>query len=142
MNIKNIVLGLSKKHKTCNPFEIAKSMNICILYEDLGEIYGYYNNPLRMRQIHINSNLPDHLQTLTCAHELGHALLHPRSNTPFLKKSTFISVDKMEIQANKFAVELLIPDSIILEHQDYTISQFSMMFGYSEELIKLRVTKQ
>lgn len=142
MNINDIVLGLSKKHKTSNPFEIAISMNICILYEDLGEIYGYYNNPLRMRQIHINSNLPYHLQTLTCAHELGHAVLHPRSNTPFLKKSTFISVDKMEIQANKFAVELLIPDSIILEYQDYTISQFAMMFGYSEDLIKLRITKQ
>ena len=70
MNIKEIVVGLKKKYKTSNPFEIAKSMNICILYEDLGEIYGYYNNPLRMKQIHINCNLPDHLQTLTCAQNL------------------------------------------------------------------------
>lgn len=138
MNIKEIVVGLKKKYKTSNPFEIAKSMNICVLYEDIGEIYGYYNNPLRMKQIHINCNLPDHLQTLTCAHELGHAVLHPKSNTPFLRKSTFISVDKMENQANKFATELIISDDILYEYKSFTMGQLSALLGYSEEIIKLK----
>jgi len=139
LNIKEIVVGLKNKYKTSNPFEIAKSMNICIIYEDLGGIYGYYNNPLRMKQIHINSNLSNHLQTLTCAHELGHAVLHPGSNTPFLKKSTFISVDKLEIQANKFAMELLIPDDFWEEYKHFTIEQLSRLLGYNEGLIKLHL---
>ena len=133
------MVGLKKKYKTSNPFEIAKYMNIYVLYEDLGEMYGYYNNPLRMKQIHINSNLSDHLQNLTCAHELGHAVLHPKANTPFLKKNTFISVDKMEIQANKFAMELLIPDDFIEEHKHFTIEQLSRLLGYNEELMKLHL---
>lgn len=106
--------------------------------EDLGAINGYYNKQLRIKQIHINYNLPEHLQALTCSHELGHALLHPNSNTPFLRSSTFFSVDRMEIEANKFAMELLLPDDILIEYQEYTTGELSRITGYSKELIELR----
>ncbi|WP_412055234.1 ImmA/IrrE family metallo-endopeptidase [Bacillus altitudinis] len=42
-----------------------------------------------------------------CAHELGHALLHNESNTPFLKRNTFFSTEKIELEANFFAMHLL-----------------------------------
>lgn len=60
-----------------------------------------------------NENVPEHLQAFVCAHELGHALLHRNINTPFLSKNTLFSIDKIERQANTFAVELLLPDNIL-----------------------------
>lgn len=107
--------------------------------EDLGSINGYYNKQFRIKQIHINCNLPEHLQKLTCAHELGHALLHPNSSTPFLRSCTFLSIDRMEIEANKFAVELLLPDDILIEYQQYTTGEVARIIGYSNELIELRL---
>ena len=92
-----------------------------------------------MKQIHINQNLPEHLKKFTCAHELGHTIMHPKSNTPFLKNNTFISVDKYEIEANKFAVELLISDKDLEEYRGLTTGQLAQLYGYDEELIKLRL---
>ena len=36
----------------------------------------------------------------------GHSQIHPRVNTPFLRKNTLFSTDR-EVEANRFAVELL-----------------------------------
>lgn len=141
MNISKIVLHLIKKCETRNPFDIADSLNITIFFEELGSINGYYNKPLRMKQIHINQNLDYNERNFTCAHELGHALLHPNSSTPFLRKSTFLSVDKLEIEANKFAIELLISDEILEENKEFTIEQLSRILGYHEKLIKLRLQR-
>lgn len=139
LDIKKKVNQLIRKFGTNNPYDIARELNISVTFEELGSIYGYYNSPLRMKQIHINQNLPEHLKKFTCAHELGHAIMHPKSNTPFLKNNTFLSVQKMEIEANKFATELLIPDELLLEYQEFTTEQLSRVLGYNEELIKLRL---
>ena len=130
---------MKKKYDTSNPFDLAVCLGIIVIFEDLGAINGYYNKQLRMKQIHINQNLPEHIQKLTCAHELGHALIHPNSNTPFLRNSTFYSVDKFEIEANTFAAELLISDDDIAEYKNFTVDQFARMFGYREELIRLKL---
>lgn len=75
---------------------------------------------------------------LTCAHELGHSILHQSANTPFLKSFTYLPVDKMEIEANKFAIELLLSDDMILDFQDYTLEQIARFTGYCKELIELK----
>lgn len=92
----------------------------------------------RIKIIHINSSLSESEQRFACAHELGHALLHPDANTPFLTKYTYLSVDKYEIEANKFALELLVPDELLLEYQDCTIDQVARATGYQKNLIELR----
>ncbi|WP_418534933.1 ImmA/IrrE family metallo-endopeptidase [Gallintestinimicrobium sp.] len=58
-------------------------------------------------------SLSESEQRFACTHELGHVPLHPDANTPFLTKYTYLSVDKYEIEANKFALELLIPDELL-----------------------------
>jgi Zn-dependent peptidase ImmA (M78 family) len=75
------------------------------------------------------------LQRFVCAHELGHAVLHPRANTPFLRKNTFFSIDKIEIEANRFAVKLLLPEDVLSEYQDQNISiyEITKMFGIPNE---------
>ena len=51
------------------------------------------------------------------AHELGHAILHPKTNITYLESNTFYSKEKFEIAANTFAAELLIEDSLFHEYQ-------------------------
>lgn len=139
LNIKDIILHLTKKYNTSDPFELANALKIAVYYEELGSINGYYNNPLRMKQIHINSSLNKHDTEYTCAHELGHAIMHPNASTPFLRSKTLLSVDKLEIEANTFAINLLIPDEIITENRNYTTEQLSRLLGYNQELINLRL---
>lgn len=139
MDIRKHVQLLKKKYKTDDPFAIADHLGIKIIIEPLGSINGYYNKQLRMKQIHINCDLAEHEQLFTCAHELGHAILHPNANTPFLRKCTGFLVSKMEIEANKFATELLINDDFLFEYQEFTTGQISRMLGYDEELINLRL---
>lgn len=139
MEIKKLIQKLQAKYDTLNPFELADYLNIAVIYEDLGKINGYYNKVLRQKQIHINHNLSYTDTIFTCAHELGHALLHPDVNSVFLASKTLLSVNKLEIQANLFAVELLIPDNFLIENQNYTVGQIARMLGYNEELIKLKL---
>lgn len=139
MNINAIVSFLVKKYGTRNPFKLADYLNIKVLYEELGAINGYYNKQLRMKQIHINCNLEDNMKRFTCAHELGHAIIHPEVNTPFLKTQTFLSVNRLEIEANTFAINMLIPDETVLENYNYTTEQLSRLLGYAIPLIELRL---
>ena len=139
LDIRKKTNTLKKKYGTNNPFDIAKYLGIKVIFEPLGSISGYYNKQLRMKQIHINHDLSDHDQLFTCAHELGHAIMHPDANTPFLRKRTGLLVSKMEIEADKFATELLIDDEVFLEFQEFTTDQIARTLGYNEELIKLRL---
>ena len=141
-NLKDTILRLTKKYNTSDPFELADALNISVYFEELGTINGYYNKPLRMKQIHINQNLNEQDAKFTCAHELGHAILHPNASTPFLRSKTFLSVDKLEIEANSFAVNLLIPDETIIEiidNRNCTLEYMSRVLGYNQKLIELRM---
>ena len=142
MDIRKEVAYLKRYYKTDNPFDVIRAKNILLLYEELGLINGYYNFVLRQKQIHINCNLEGTQRIFTATHELGHAVMHPKANTPFLLANTYQSVDKLEIEANKFAVEFLITDETLyeyLKYQEYTLDQVSRLLGYQKELIELRL---
>lgn len=117
MDIKQFVRSLAAENGTFNPFEIAENKGIVIQMEPLGTIRGYYSKALRTKFIHINCDLDEYQQKFTCAHELGHALMHPDLSTPFLRESTLFSVDKLEVEANRFAACLCYP-------ADYLIQEF------------------
>lgn len=100
---------LAHIHETHNPFRIAKEKGILVIEEPLGdEIFGYYNRAYNIRMIHINRDLTEEMKRFTCAHELGHAVLHTGENTPRLSRVTIASQLKIEAQANRFATALLI----------------------------------
>lgn len=139
MDIESTISNLIRKYGTSCPFELADALHIAVFYEELGTINGYYNKPLRMKQIHINCDLDERMQLFTCAHELGHAILHPNASTPFLRSKTLFSVDKLEIEANTFATNLLIPDTVITENCNLTTEQLSRLLGYEQALIELRL---
>ncbi|MBT2615293.1 MULTISPECIES: ImmA/IrrE family metallo-endopeptidase [unclassified Bacillus (in: firmicutes)] len=98
------------KFDTNCPFKIAQHLGIQVIYEDLGKTLGYFSQFCRIKIIHINENTNEYQRRFICAHELAHALLHPNANTPFLKKNTLFSTDKIELEANLFAIRLLFSD--------------------------------
>lgn len=137
-SIENLVNKLKNKCATSNPFEIAKYLNIKIFYEDLGNIRGFYQSCPKNRVIHINSKLDYNDKTIVCCHELGHAILHAKLNVLFIEKNTFYVKNKFEIEANKFAAELIVPSDIIVKYPDYSLEQISAAENINCELIKLK----
>ena len=73
------------------------------------------------------------------AHELGHAVLHPKENCAFMSRHTLLLTSKIERQANLFAAYLLITDDLLLEYKSFTKEQFCSGTGYPIELLKLRL---
>ncbi|WP_313803578.1 ImmA/IrrE family metallo-endopeptidase [Cytobacillus sp.] len=139
--IKTIVNEIKKKHKTSDPFELASLKKIHIIPWDLHEeILGFYKYDKRNKYIFINNNLDNEMQKYICAHELGHAILHPRVNTPFLRKNTLFSLDKIEVEADIFAVEILIPDEFLYENKNNTTTIYdaSATYGVPSEIIHLK----
>lgn len=110
-----------------DPFMIAEELSIHVLEHDLDEIYGYYGKIHNSRFIVLNQRLNENFKRFTCAHELGHALLHPDELTPKLTRKTMVSNLKIEREANEFATKLLIDGS----HKDYNIrSKYQLLDFY------------
>ncbi|AKL94979.1 putative Zn peptidase [Clostridium aceticum] len=138
MDICAYVKQIIEKHKTNNPFEIAKEKNIIVIFEKLAKIRGYYEYNKRCKYIHINEDLPSEEQHLVCAHELGHALLHPKVNIIFITSNTLFVKNKFEIEANKFAAELLIQDDLLHNYEGLSIEQIAVAENLNMELLKLK----
>lgn len=106
---RQLVNKIIQTHGTNCPWIIASERNIKVLFEDLGkDVWGYYTCISRIPSIHINNRLTERKRIFAGGHELGHKLMHPGINTPFLKRHTLFSVDKLERQANRFSLYLMI----------------------------------
>lgn len=139
VNIKAKANQLVRKYKTRNPFEIIKGMNVILVFYPLHGIRGFYQYFQRNNIIYIDESLSDNDKALVLAHELGHMMLHKKSNAIFMDTRTQFKTSKYEIEANKFAMELLISDEFLEENKRYTIEQLSRMTGYHQKLIELRL---
>ena len=125
--IEKKVLSLVHKYNQRDPFLLSKKLGINVIENDLGEVYGYYTQINRIKFILINSNLSELEKRFVVAHELGHAILHSNIPTPCLMHLKNINDIKIEYEANKFAVKLLIDGS----HKDYYIEdKFKIMEYY------------
>lgn len=61
-------------------------------------------------------------------------------NTPFLRRKTLLSVDKIEQEAIRFAVELLIQDEDLesLKDMNLTLCDVAAIFGVPKEVCHLK----
>lgn len=137
--IKSKVKRLIRLYKTNNPFEMVKGMNVILVYYPLDGVRGFYQYFQRNNIIYLDEKLPPHEQAFVLAHEMGHMFLHKKSNAIFMDTRTQFNTSKYEIEANRFAMELLLPDNILIEYQEYTTEQISRITGYSQNLIELRL---
>ena len=139
VDIKRKVNQLVRLFGTRDPFEMIKGMNVILVFYPLDGVRGFYQYFKRNNIIYIDESLSRHDQQFVCAHELGHMFLHKRSNALFMDTRTQFNTSKYELEADKFAVNLLIPDFILDEHHDYSTDQLSRMLGYDQKIIELRL---
>lgn len=135
MNIKKKANSLAKKYGSRNPFEIVEHLNVIVVFHPLEGVRGFYQYFQRNNIIYIDERLSYKEKMFVCAHELGHMLLHKKANALFMDSRTYFVSSKYENEANSFAVELLIPDSFIIENQDLTKSQLARLAGYEEKIM-------
>ena len=79
-NIAEEAERIVKKYNERNPFRLCRDMDIIMLFRSMGSgegaIKGFYFEACRIETITVNSDLPESVQKIIAAHELGHALLH------------------------------------------------------------------
>ncbi len=138
-NIKKIVSRYVNLYKTNNPFELADFLNIEVQKGELGDLFGCYMYLKKHRCIFLNHNLNYEDCKTVMAHELGHAILHIKTNCCFMKNKTLLTTSKIERQANMFAAELLISDNLVQELVDLNIEQISNITGINLQLIKIKL---
>ena len=140
MDIHNLTNSLVKKYNTRNPFDILKCKNAIVLFVPLDGVRGFYQYFQRNNIIYINEALSDREKMFVCAHELGHMLMHKRSNAVYMDSKTLLNTDKYELDANLFAANLLISDECIMENKDLTVQQLARLLGYEKSIVELRLS--
>lgn len=141
MDIRKKVQQLIRRHGTNDPERLARTMGINVIYIDLGgSVYGTYLKYKRVKTILIDAErTPEHLRRFVLAHELGHAVCTPDANTSWISAYTLaLNTDRIEREANTFAVELLLPDSFIRENEGCSIYQLARLRGVPEGLVGLK----
>jgi Zn-dependent peptidase ImmA (M78 family) len=141
MNIKKIVQKLIHKFNTNDPFQLADLLGVITILKPLGKTKGWYKLIKKRKVIFINSMLDDFERRVVCAHELGHAIMHPTTNCKYLQNYTLLSVEKIEIEANRFCVFLLLPDDALAEYHGLTYEEISKLTYIPAPIIKLRQTQ-
>ncbi|MER2107289.1 MAG: ImmA/IrrE family metallo-endopeptidase [Solibacillus sp.] len=137
MWIRERAQQLREQYKRSCPFVLAEHMKIYVLHHDLHhEINGYYKYDRRNQYIVINDNLDLNMQRVVCAHELGHAVLYKHVNTSFMQQNTFLSISRIEREANRFAAELLVPDESFYECE--SLHYIASLHNVPIELVKLK----
>ena len=144
INIHTKVKHLVRKYGTRNPAKIIDYLNIDLRYQDLGkETKGFYISLLTNKYIVVNLRLDEDEIKIILAHELGHALLHSRKSTCYLREYTLFPRGRIENEANKFAADLLIDESEIDKCylENICINQLADYYGVPEQLIKYKFNK-
>lgn len=138
MNTKKKLRQLVRRCGTNDPFRIARELGIETRYDAPSFLMGFHQYSNRVHIIHINPDMCYEWQRFTCAHELGHALLHPKTCTSYLSAHTFFSIERIENEANEFAAGLL---AYGMEHvEGMTLQEAAAIYGvppkYAEYLMK------
>src|SRR5450756_493975 len=80
--ISQEVCRILSKYDESNIYRLCRAMKITVLLSPMGEFAGackgFYLSQSRKQVIMVNNNLPEDLQRIIVAHELGHAVLHRR----------------------------------------------------------------
>lgn len=64
--------------------------------------------------------------------------MHRKENCYFIRNKALMLASKIEIEANAFAAELLIPDELIFEHPDMPADQLARISGYNEKIMDFK----
>jgi Zn-dependent peptidase ImmA (M78 family) len=137
--------------------EIAEACGATVVYNNFNqEISGLLFRESGKLIIGVASEQSKVRQRFTIAHELGHALLHQMVNVHVDKNFTVMfrspasstAQDLYEIEANTFAAELLMPESLLKEdlltlkldmEDDKQLSILASRYGVSTQALTYRL---
>lgn len=147
--IRRQVEQLLEQYGQRDPFALCGLLEIEVLYHPLGDkLKGYFFYHSGIRIIVVNRELPEEMQRVVCAHELGHALLHQElaSLNAMQELNLFDRSARPELEANLFAAELLIPDEDVISclNEDTSFFDVAKELYVPAELLdfKFRMLKQ
>lgn len=131
MTIRQEVSRLKTKYQTDDPYEICEYLDIQVMDRPMGKsprsCKGFFLVSSRCKLIVINSDLPESIQRIIIAHELGHAVLHSDSAiSAFHEFTMFDDTDRMEYEANVFAAEFMLSDDEVMESLEMQMDFFQM----------------
>ena len=107
-HIEDIVYMIVKKYGTKCPFEICKLMGVNICAMDLpSSVKGLFVKTKGREYILLSKNLSEEDRVKTCAHELGHLVLHNNINCMSLPRNLSINMNNVEKEAELFGELLL-----------------------------------
>lgn len=115
------LLALAKITKApVQVLDVAKAAGVVVKFGALpDELSGFLMHDSGEVILGVNSLHSPRRQAFTIAHELGHHLLHPRTNFVdhkilyFRDSRSSQAVDTQEMEANEFAAELLMPSRFL-----------------------------
>ncbi|NDV63361.1 ImmA/IrrE family metallo-endopeptidase [Puniceicoccales bacterium CK1056] len=138
-----------------DPIKVAREHGISVknakFYRD--DISGMISKKDDEVLILVNVDEPPYRKRFTIAHELGHYFLHLDEQNEFVDTSINLFRDSSngeggpvrakEIEANKFAAELLMPESKVsaLYKDVKSISDLARIFNVSEDAMSIRIAR-
>lgn len=141
MDMKEIVFTLCSRFGTDDPYELCSALDLTVLPVDLPDgVDGFYLTIHGCGFIFLNEQLDKERAKVICAHELGHALLHPKLNSRFMLEETNFIPERYEREADEFCALLMLrelPEE--LKGRDcLTAEEIAGATGLPVSLIKLR----
>jgi len=109
--ISGVVARIIKKYDQSDPYRLCRDLRILLIEQGLGNrpkaCKGFFLYQSRRPVVTINSDLPEQLQKIILAHEIGHAVLHREAAavSAFHDFDLFDATSHYEYQANIFAAE-------------------------------------
>lgn len=140
MKLKRQADRLIRKYGTRNPFKIAKELGYIVLHVPLTGIRGFHQYVKRCHIIYIDSALSRRDAAFVCAHELGHALLHKNCNRIFMDTHTHLITSRYEVEADRFAVNLLFGDDELCGFLAHPVQVAADCMGVSIGLAEYRLS--
>lgn len=108
INIRLRVKNLMRRHGTSNLYQIAKDLNICVIFRQTPRgVNGFWRRVLRRKYICINKNLSEWQKAAVLGHELAHILFHPRYINYCMAGRSFFADRRKEDEADLFATEFI-----------------------------------
>ena len=138
VDVEAIVRKLVRTCETIDPIAIARSLDIQVIFMNLGGLAGFYMMFNRQKTIIIDRDACGKWIKYVAAHELGHALLTPHQRAWFSMKALCDRCYKEESIANTFAVELLLAYSDKDELRGRSIYDIADQYGIPRKYIELK----
>lgn len=120
---------------------LAKQLGFIVLRVPLTGVRGFHQFIQRTHIIYIADSLSAAAARFVCAHELGHAMLHCGYNRIFLDAETLFVTNRFEIEADRWAADLLLPDDELHEAVlcRYSVPQIAAIYGLTPVLVEYRI---